>query len=118
MQAWETRRNTGNPSGDRGRDQLATRERQAGPCGVAERPTVPLKLVNTSGGKRPQLKTNARSAVLSGPAREGLALLQGLLLCGHCGRAITVRYTGNGGIYPMYLCNWLHREGLATKDCL
>src|SRR5205823_2134917 len=21
-------------------------------------------------------------------------------------------------IYPMYLCNWLHREGLATKDCL
>ena len=63
-------------------------------------------------------RTNGEEAVLAGPAREGLALLQGLLLCGHCGRAITVRYTGNGGIYPMYLCNWLHREGLATKDCL
>ena len=25
---------------------------------------------------------------------------------------------GNGGIYPTYLCNWLHHEGLATKDCL
>jgi len=62
--------------------------------------------------------THGEETVLSGPAREGLALLQGLLLCGHCGRAITVRYTGNGGIYPMYLCNWLHREGLATKDCL
>jgi len=56
--------------------------------------------------------------MLSGPTREGLAVLQGLLLCGHCGRAITVRYTGNGGIYPMYLCNWLHREGLTTKDFL
>jgi excisionase family DNA binding protein len=47
-----------------------------------------------------------------------LALLQGLLLCGHCGRALTMRYTGNGGIYPTYLCNWLRREGLATKDCM
>ena len=62
-------------------------------------------------------RTNAEEMLLSGPAREGLALLQGLLLCGHCGRALTVRYTGNGGIYPTYLCNWLRREGLATKDC-
>ena len=63
-------------------------------------------------------RTNGEETLLSGPAREGLALLQGLLLCGHCGRALTVRYTGNGGIYPMYLCSWLHREGLATKDCM
>jgi DNA invertase Pin-like site-specific DNA recombinase len=63
-------------------------------------------------------RTNGEETLLSGPAREGLALLQGLLLCGHCGRALTVRYSGNGGIYPMYLCSWLHREGLATKDCM
>jgi len=63
-------------------------------------------------------RTNGEGTMLSGPAREGLALLQGLLLCGHCGRALTVRYTGNGGIYPCYLCNWLHREGLASKDCM
>ena len=63
-------------------------------------------------------RTNGEEMLLSGAAREGLALLQGLLLCGHCGRALTVRYTGNGGIYPSYLCNWLRREGLATKDCL
>jgi DNA invertase Pin-like site-specific DNA recombinase len=63
-------------------------------------------------------RTNGEETLLSGPAREGSALLQGLLLCGHCGRALTVRYTGNGGIYPTYLCNWLRREGLATKDCM
>jgi hypothetical protein len=37
MQAQGNSSNTGSPSGDRGRDQLATRERQAGPCGVTER---------------------------------------------------------------------------------
>src|SRR5262252_1279039 len=63
-------------------------------------------------------RTNGEETLLSGPAREGLALLQGLLLCGHCGRALTMRYTGNGGIYPCYLCNWLRREGLARKDCM
>ena len=62
--------------------------------------------------------THGEGTVLSGPAREGLALLQGLLLCGRCGHALTVRYTGNGGIVPQYLCNWLHREALATKDCM
>jgi len=46
------------------------------------------------------------------------SLLQGLLLCGHCGRALTVRYRGNGGIYPTYQCNWLHHQALATKDCM
>lgn len=62
--------------------------------------------------------THGEETVLSGPAREGLALLQGLLLCGRCGRALTVRYTGNGGICPTYLCNRLRREGLAKKDCM
>lgn len=63
-------------------------------------------------------RTNGEGTVLNGAAREGLALLQGLLLCGHCGRALTVRYRGNGGIYPTYLCNWLHHQALATKDCM
>src|SRR6516165_6515550 len=63
-------------------------------------------------------RTNGEATMLSGPAREGLALLQGLLVCGNCGHAITVRYTGNSGIYPTYLCNRQHREGLATKACM
>jgi len=63
-------------------------------------------------------RTNGEETLLAGPAREGLALLQGLLLCGSCGHALTVRYTGNGGIYPCYLCNRLRRNGLASKDCM
>src|SRR4051794_31595448 len=63
-------------------------------------------------------RTNGEDTLLAGPAREGLALLQGLLLCGTCGHALTVRYTSNGGIYPCYLCNRLRRDGLAKKDCM
>jgi hypothetical protein len=63
-------------------------------------------------------RTNGEETLLAGPAREGLALLQGLLLCGTCGHAVTVRYTGNGGIYPCYLCNRLRRDGSAGKDCM
>src|SRR5579864_8353510 len=63
-------------------------------------------------------RTNGEETVLSGPAREGLALLQGLLLCGHCGHALTIRYRGNGGVCPTYQCNLLRREGLATKSCM
>ncbi len=63
-------------------------------------------------------RTNGEETVLSGPAREGLALLQGLLLCGNCGHALSVRYRGNGGICPTYQCNLLRREGLATKSCM
>lgn len=63
-------------------------------------------------------RTNGEAMVLSGPAREGLALLQGLLLCSRCGRRLSVRYTGNGGIYPMYECNALRREGLSGSSCM
>jgi hypothetical protein len=63
-------------------------------------------------------RTNGQETLIGGAAREGLALLQGLLLCGHCGRRVTVRYKGNGGIYPAYECNKLRREGLSTKSCL
>ncbi len=65
-----------------------------------------------------QNRTNGEATVLSGAAREGLALLQGLLLCGTCGHKITVRYQGNGGIYPTYECNWGRRDGLTTRNCL
>ena len=63
-------------------------------------------------------RTNGEETILNGPAREGLALLQGLLLCGNCGHALTIRYRGNGGICPTYQCNLLRREGLATKSCM
>jgi len=44
------------------------------------------------------------------PAREGPALLQGLILCGRCGGRMTVRYhVRNGRLCPDYLCQ---REGI------
>ena len=63
-------------------------------------------------------QTNNEAMPLSGPAREGLALLHGLLICSKCGRRISVRYKGNGGIYPTYECNWRRKEGLITTACL
>jgi DNA invertase Pin-like site-specific DNA recombinase len=49
--------------------------------------------------------------VLPGPAREGLCLLQGVLVCGCCGHRISVRYQGNGGVYPIYQCGSRRRDG-------
>lgn len=63
-------------------------------------------------------RTNAGEPILNGPAREGLALLQGLMLCGTCGHALTVRYRGNGGLYPVYLCSGQRRDAKATRDCM
>jgi DNA invertase Pin-like site-specific DNA recombinase len=68
---------------------------------------------------RHRLAANRTNAdVLAGPAREGMCLLQGVLLCGTCGRKLGVRYTGNGGLYPIYQCNWKHREGLTSHACM
>jgi DNA invertase Pin-like site-specific DNA recombinase len=48
-----------------------------------------------------------------GPAREGPALLQGLVVCGKCGKRMTVNYHKrcNGELVPNYHCS---REGIAT----
>ena len=42
----------------------------------------------------------------AGPAREGPALLQGLIICGRCGRRMTVRYhcRNDGTTVPDYVC--------------
>jgi DNA invertase Pin-like site-specific DNA recombinase len=42
-----------------------------------------------------------------GAPREGLALLQGIVRCGRCGRRMTVRYLKEGSI-PSYECNSVH----------
>jgi DNA invertase Pin-like site-specific DNA recombinase len=63
-------------------------------------------------------RTNDKDRLLPGPAREGLALLQGLLICADCGKRIYNRYKGNGGIYPMYQCTWRKRDGISHKHCI
>jgi DNA invertase Pin-like site-specific DNA recombinase len=53
-----------------------------------------------------------------GAVREGAALLQGLVLCGQCGRRMRVRYLEDGTI-PSYDCNALHvRQAGATCQSL
>ena len=48
----------------------------------------------------------------AGPAREGSALLQGIIVCGRCGNRMTVRYHTRAGLQvPTYLCQ---RAGIAT----
>jgi hypothetical protein len=44
-----------------------------------------------------------------GAAREGAALLQGIVLCGRCGRRISIRYQPDGHT-PCYECNQLHKQ--------
>jgi len=47
-----------------------------------------------------------------GPAREGPALLQGLVLCGRCGRRMTIRYhSDRQRIAPAYICGGESRHG-------
>lgn len=63
-------------------------------------------------------RTNGAGTGVTSAAREGKALLHGLLICSKCGRRLTVRYTGNGGIWPQYECNWRKKEGLTGRSCL
>jgi DNA invertase Pin-like site-specific DNA recombinase len=50
-----------------------------------------------------------------GAIREGAALLQGLVLCGRCGRRMTIRYMDDGKV-PLYECNRLH-NAFGAKVC-
>jgi DNA invertase Pin-like site-specific DNA recombinase len=60
-----------------------------------------------------QLRANAQACGhdrRQSPPREGPALLQGLILCGRCGRRMTVRYHARRDrLWPEYLCQ---REGI------
>ncbi|MFP3022033.1 MAG: recombinase family protein [Wolbachia sp.] len=47
--------------------------------------------------------------------REGLGLLQGLLICGFCGYRLTVKYKSAGIIHPTYSCNWKNGKGRCSS---
>ena len=47
---------------------------------------------------------NRYAAGHAGAPRRGSALLQGIALCGRCGRRMSLRYTGPNGDYPVYCC--------------
>jgi len=66
---------------------------------------------------REQLDDNRTfdAAQRRGAIREGGALLQGLVVCGVCGRRMTVRYMPDGR-RPVYVCAQLHKD-FAGKTC-
>jgi hypothetical protein len=45
-----------------------------------------------------------------GTPREGFALLQGLVICGKCGRKMSPRYHGNGGCRAAYECTQARKQ--------
>jgi DNA invertase Pin-like site-specific DNA recombinase len=50
-----------------------------------------------------------------GAVREGAALLQGIVLCGHCGRRMTIYYRDDGAT-PHYVCGQMHKQ-FGAKTC-
>ena len=65
------------------------------------------------------LKSNSRAGRRKGkyPAREGPALLQGLAICGLCGKKMTVRYHHRRGrLSPDYVCSGKEQR-LAEPVC-
>jgi DNA invertase Pin-like site-specific DNA recombinase len=65
-----------------------------------------------------RLRSNVRATGQGGgAAREGRALLQGILRCGRCGRRLTVGYSGTHGKTTRYLCNRIHRMQGTTGQC-
>lgn len=52
---------------------------------------------------------NLRAPTRPGPAREGAALLQGIALCGRCGRRMATRYLEDG-VRPAYHCDHTYRR--------
>ena len=56
-----------------------------------------------------QITSNRRTESNSGAAREGVSLLQGLVLCGRCGRPMKVNYS-KGSQLVRYVCAGAQRQ--------
>lgn len=56
-------------------------------------------------------QTSGEKNMLPTAVREGIGLLQGLLICGRCGRRLSIRYKGKNSILTLYECNWKKEVG-------
>jgi DNA invertase Pin-like site-specific DNA recombinase len=60
----------------------------------------------------------AYSSDRSSPPREGPALLQGIIMCGRCGKRMTLRYhQRHGQLAPQYVCQRDKIEQGRSNDC-
>ena len=65
-----------------------------------------------------RLRANARArGEGGGAAREGSALLQGLIRCGHCGRRMMVAYSGDRGRAGRYVCSRTFQQQGTRRPC-
>ncbi|MGZ6617753.1 MAG: recombinase family protein, partial [Solirubrobacteraceae bacterium] len=65
-----------------------------------------------------RLLANARpTGEGGGAAREGSALLQGLVRCGKCGRKMMVKYSGTNGRTHTYLCQRTYQTQATSPVC-
>ncbi len=115
MYAQETRRNTGNPGGDRSTDQLTAREGWVGPFEVTERPVVPKNPGNAGGGKEPQLKTDARRDEAPGIGAEPTNPDSGqkLQTASHAGDCVSLFREPDAGNPPVRF----DERGQETEPC-
>lgn len=63
------------------------------------------------------LHRNYKAPRNSGSPQKGAALLQGLLVCGKCGRRMMVTYGGKGGNVQRYICGQAQRMQGADRAC-
>jgi len=64
------------------------------------------------------MRTSETDESRTGAAREGKALLQGLVRCGHCGRRMYVCYGGARAARTLqYRCSVFRRRGVPGADC-
>ena len=61
---------------------------------------------------------NAKGALVRGSVRRGEALLAGLLRCGHCGRRLTVSYSGKQGTAGRYQCRGAMINHGMAENCI
>jgi DNA invertase Pin-like site-specific DNA recombinase len=58
---------------------------------------------------------NLYDAGRRGVPRKGNALLQGICVCGRCGRRMVLHYSGPNGDYPLYRCTADHQQHGAPR---
>jgi len=69
---------------------------------------------------REQLRQNSPNSISDGSSsrpRVGFALLQGLVICGKCGRRMSPRYHGTGGCRVAYECTQARKQNGSVGVC-
>ena len=61
---------------------------------------------------------NGRGSLVKGSVKQGEALLPGLPRCGHCGRKLTVQYSGKQGSVGRYLCRGAMINPGVASQCI